>query len=192
MAMMNSDTGRRRSLRRAAVLAALVVMALVTAACGGSASTGAGGSSSTGASTLQQEALAVAHCMRSHGVPKFPDPPANGTIANGSIAGWHVGPDATGVSQSVYQSAINACRHLAPDAAPPSRAQQQQMLSKLLQFAKCMRSHGVPDFPDPDSTGLSVDHSMTLLPQYQRAYQACASLLPLNAPVKGFVPGGGS
>jgi hypothetical protein len=165
----------------------MVVMALLTAACAGSASTGAGGSSSTGASTLQQEALAVAHCMRSHGVPKFPDPPANG-----NIAGWHLGPDVTGVSQSVYQSAVNACRGLAPDAARLSQAQQQQMLPKVLQFAKCMRSHGVPDFPDPDSTGLSVDHSMTLLPQYQRAYQACASLLPPNAPVKGFVPGGGS
>jgi predicted small secreted protein len=185
MATMNSDTGRHRSLRRAAVLAALVVMALLTAACGGSTSTGAGGSSSTGASTLQQEKLAVAQCMRSHGVPKFPDPPANGNYS-------HLGPDIVGVSQSVYQSALNACRGLAPDAAALSRAQQQQMLGKLLPFAGCMRSHGVPNFPDPDSAGLQVDHSMTQLPQYQRAYQACSSLLPPNAPVKGFAPGGGS
>jgi predicted small secreted protein len=185
MATMNRDTGRHRSLRRAAALAALVVMALLTAACGGSTSTGAGGSSSTGASTLHQEELAVAQCMRSHGVPKFPDPPANGNIP-------HVGPDVVGVSQSVYQSAVNACRYLAPDAAPLSQAQLQQMLSKLLQFAGCMRSHGVPDFPDPDSVGLRVPHSMTQLPQYQRAYQACNSLLPRNAPVKGAAPGGGS
>ena len=185
---MNSDTGRHRSLRRAAVLAALVVMALLTAACGGSTSTGAGGSSSTGASTLHQEELAVAHCMRSHGVPKFPDPPANGNYS-------HIGPghgQIVGVSQSVYQSALNACRHLAPDAAPLSRAQQQQMLSKLLLFARCMRSHGVQNFPDPEGDGLSVDPSVTHLPQYQTAYQACKSLLPRNAPVKGAVPGGGS
>ena len=182
---MNSDTGRHRSLRRAAVLAALVVMALLTAACGGSTSTGAGGSSSTGASTLHQERLAVAQCMRSHGVPKFPDPPANGNIS-------HIGPESVGVSQSVYQSALNACRYLAPDAAPLSRAQQQQMLGKLLQFAGCMRSHGVPNFPDPDINGLSVDPSMTQLPQYQRAYQACSSLLPPNATIKGAAPGGGS
>jgi predicted small secreted protein len=184
MATMNSDTGRHRSLRQAAVLAALVVMALLTAACGGSTSTGAGGSSSTGASTLHQERLAVAQCMRSHGVPKFPDPPANGNIS-------HMGPDIVGVSQSVYQSALSACRHLAPDAAPLSRAQHQQMLSKLLQFARCIRSHGVPNFPDPDSVGLRVDPSVNL-PQYQTAYQACKSLLPRNGPVKGAAPGGGS
>jgi hypothetical protein len=185
MATMNSDTCRHRSLRRAAVLAAPVVMALLMAACGGSTSTGAGGSSSTETSILQHEKLAVAQCMRSHGVPKFPDPPANGNIS-------HIGPDIVGVSQSVYQSALNACRYLAPDAARLSRAQQQQMLSKVLQFARCMRSHGVPDFPDPDSDGLRVDQSMTQLPQYQRAYQACNTLLPSNAPVKGAAPGGGS
>ena len=177
---MNSDTGRRR----AGVLAALVVTALLTAACGGSTPTGAGGSSSTGASSLHQEELAVAQCMRSHGVPDFPDPAANGRP--------HVSPNSLGVSSSVYQSALNACRHLAPDATPTSQAQGQQMLSKVLQFARCMRSHDVPDFPDPDSTGLRVPHSMTQSPQYQRAYQACNSLLPPNAPVKGAAPGGGS
>jgi hypothetical protein len=125
--------------------------------------------------------------MRSNGVPKFPDPPANGDITQ-----IHDSPDSTGVSNSVYQSALNACRYLAPDAAPLSRAQQQQMLSKLLQFARCMRSHGVQNFPDPDNIGLRVLPSMTLLPQYQRAYQACKSVLPRNAPVKGAAPGGGS
>jgi predicted small secreted protein len=185
MATMNNDAGRHRDHRRAAVLAALVAMALLTAACGSSTPTGAGGSSSTGASTLHQEELAVARCMRSHGVPNFPDPQANGNIPN-------VNPDSLGVSNGVYQSALNACRHLAPDAAPASRAQVQQMLSKLLRFARCMRSHGVPNFPDPDSRGLRVDHSMTRLPQYQRAYQACKPLLPRNAPIKGAAPGGGS
>lgn len=182
---MNSDTGRHRGRRRAGVLAALVVTALLTAACGGSTPTGAGGSSSTGASTLHQEELAVAQCMRSHGVPDFPDPSANG----GRL---HVSPNSLGVSHSVYQSALNACRHLAPDATPTSQAQGQQMLSQVLQFARCMRSHDVPDFPDPDSSGLSVPHSMTQSPQYQRAYQACNSLLPPNAPVKGAAPGGGA
>ncbi len=182
---MNSNTCCNQGCRWAGVVAVLAVMALLTAACGGT-STGAGGSSSTGASTLHQEELAVARCMRSHGVPNFPDPSANGNIP-------HTSPDSLGVSNSVYQSALNACRHLAPDAdATPPSTQRQQMLSKLLQFARCMRSHGVPNFPDPDSVGLRVDPSMTQLPQYQRAYQACKSLLPRNAPVKGAAPGGGS
>ena len=178
---MNSYTGRRQ----AAVLAAVAAMALLTAACGGSSATGANSSPSTGASTLHQEELAVAQCMRAHGVPGFPDPPASGDRP-------HTSPDSLGVSSTVYQTALNACRHLAPDAAPPSLAQRQQMLGKVLQFARCMRSHGVPDFPDPDSVGLRVDPSMTQLPQYQRAYGACSSLLPRNAPVKGAAPGGRS
>ena len=183
---MNNDTGRRRAgVLAALVVTALVVTALLTAACGGSTSTGAGGSSSTGGSSLHQEELAVAQCMRSHGVPNFPDPSANGGIPQ-------TNPDSLGVSNSMYQSAVNACRHLAPDATPPSQAPGQQMLSQLVQFARCMRSHGVPNFPDPDSVGLRVDPSMTQLPQYQRAYQACKSLLPRNAPVKGAAPGGGS
>ena len=181
---MKSDTGRGRGRWRPAILAVLLAMTPLTAACGGTAD-GAGGSSSTRASTLYQEELAVAHCMRSHGVPNFPDPPANGGLPG-------LSPDSLGVSSSVYQSALNACRHLAPDAAPPSRAQTQRMLSQLLVFARCMRSHGEPSFPDPDSVGLSVPHSMTALPQYQRAYQACHSLLPSNAPVKGAAPGSGS
>lgn len=186
---MNSDTGRDRGHRRpgllAAVTMAVVAMALLTAGCGGGTSSGAGGSSSAGASKLQQEELAVAHCMRSHGVPKFPDPAANGDRS-------HTSPESLGVSDSVYQSALSSCRHLAPDAAPPSRAQRQQMLGQLLRFARCMRSHGEPDFPEPDSIGLRVPHSMTQLPQYQRAYQACKQLLPSNAPVKGAAPGGGA
>lgn len=179
---MSNDTGRRR----AAAVAVLVTMTLLTTACAGGTSTGAGSSSPTGASTLHQEELAVAQCMRSHGVPNFPDPAANGDRS-------HVSPDSLGVSTSVYQSALSGCRHLAPDAgATLSSGQQQQSLSKVLQFARCMRSHGVPDFPDPDSTGLRVDPSMTRLPQYQTAYQACKPLLPPDAPVKGASPGAGS
>jgi len=178
---MSNDTGGRR---RAAAVAALMITTLLTAACAGGTSTGAGSSSPTGASALHQEELAVAQCMRSHGVPNFPDPPANGDMSGLSA-------DRLGVSTTVYQSALNACRHLAPDAGA-TPASNPQALNKVLQFARCMRSHGVPDFPDPDSTGLRVDPSMTRLPQYQTAYRACNSLLPPDAPVKGASPGAGS
>jgi len=178
---MKTDTGRDRYRWRSGVLAVLVAMTPLMAACGGTAS-GADGSPSAGASAIYQEELAVAHCMRAHDVPNFPDPPANGDMSG-------VSPDSVGVSNSVYQSALNACRHLAPDAAPPSHAQTLRMLSELLRFARCMRSHDVPNFPDPDNVGLWVPPGMTRLPQYQRAYQACHSLLPPNAPIKGADPG---
>jgi hypothetical protein len=62
------------------------------------------------------------------------------------------------------------------------------VLSQVLTFSKCMRSHGVPNFPDPDSIGLQVPPGMTQSHQFQTAYGSCESLLPPNAPVKGLTP----
>jgi hypothetical protein len=50
-------------------------------------------------------------------------------------------------------------------------------------YAKCMRDHGVPGFPDPNSNGeLAVDSSSLGIdpdsPQYKAASDACAPLLP--------------
>ncbi len=85
-----------------------------------------------------------------------------------------------------------ACGGTSTGAGGSSSTGASTLHQEELAVARCMRSHGVPNFPDPDSVGLRVPHSMTQLPQYQRAYQACKSLLPRNAPVKGAAPGGGS
>jgi hypothetical protein len=75
-----------------------------------------------------------------------------------------------GVSSSQYQSAQNACEHLLPGGgvavndAPVtqclstgdcSMSLRQQLMNGMLEFSQCMRSHGVPNFPDPtiDSQG---------------------------------------
>ncbi|HEX3804405.1 MAG TPA: hypothetical protein VHV75_16365 [Solirubrobacteraceae bacterium] len=75
--------------------------------------------------------------MRAHGVPSFPDP------------GQHGGPGAPGESKSpAFQSASTTCDKSQPGGNPsppkPSRSRQLAMLH----FAKCMRTHGVPNFPD--------------------------------------------
>jgi hypothetical protein len=48
----------------------------------------------------------------------------------------------------------------------------------LLKLAQCMRAHGVPNFPDPPSTGgLIIPNSInTGSPAFQSAQRACASL----------------
>jgi hypothetical protein len=183
---MHHDKNHPRARRPAGVLAVTVGIALLTAACGGSTSTSAGGSSSTGASTAHQEELAFAQCMRTHGVPNFPDPDSNGFF--GITGGINI-------HSPQVQAAQTACRHLLPANyfQPPSHAQQQQDARQALKFAQCIRSHGVPGFPDPDSSGLlQVSPGMDRLPQYQTAYQACRSLLPTHVPLKGVAPGGGS
>ena len=61
--------------RAAAAIIATAALALLAAACGGSpSSTGPGGSSNAGGPASSQAAVAYARCMRSHGVPDFPDP----------------------------------------------------------------------------------------------------------------------
>jgi hypothetical protein len=53
---------------------------------------------------------------------------------------------------------------------------------ELAQFASCMRSHGEPNFPDPNAQGvLSVSSSSGIdpsTPQFQSAQRACSKYLP--------------
>jgi hypothetical protein len=232
MATMDNDTGRHQGRWRAGLLAALVVLAMLAAACSSSGSPQAGGSSA------RQQALAVARCMRSHGIPDFPNPNRNGTFTNlsqlkesGSQFDAASSPcrNLPGAQEVVYQQALvfvmcmrahgipdfpdpgsdggissggvtesdsqvnlaqSACQHLLPPSSGgvPSPAQQQQLLSQALRYSRCMRSHGVPDFPDPtgpEGKNVFVPSGPpgidTATPQYHAASNACHSLLPGSA-----------
>jgi hypothetical protein len=100
--------------------------------------------------------------MRSHGVPNFPDPPSGGGIPKGSA-------QELGVSSTQYKAAQTACQSLIPATGGSAQQQEQQcfassdcpppvvhrLLNVMREFSQCMRSHGVPNFPDPttDSQG---------------------------------------
>ena len=118
----------------------LAAAALMTAACG-SGSASAAGSSGTGQVRVQQ-ALAFAHCMRSHGVPNFPDPDSSGGIV---IKKTLLEP-----SYRAPRSARAACAHLLPKygLAMMTPAQEEQHQRQQLAMAACMRRHGFPNFPD--------------------------------------------
>ena len=158
---------RPLAARTAAVIIAAATVALL-AACGGPSSAGAapraGGSTSAGGATGSTSAVAYSDCMRSHGVPKYPDPGSNGAVPKGSAQEF-------GISDSQFQAAQGACRHLLPSGgALQQQAQQcfnagdcpaalvQQLLTAQREFAQCMRSHGVPNWPDPslDSEGRPI------------------------------------
>ncbi|TMC02664.1 MAG: hypothetical protein E6J41_29590 [Chloroflexi bacterium] len=153
--MMNNST---RAIIAAAVLALLAV------ACGnGASSTRSGGSAAAGGSSSSQSALAFSRCMRTNGVPNYPDPDSSGALRKGA-------PEQFGVSTSQFQSAQTACQHLLQDggtlqqcevAGACSQAQMQQMMTDDLAFARCMRSHGVPNWPDPTETGGRVVFSLS-------------------------------
>jgi hypothetical protein len=156
----------RRVARGLAALAALAGVAVLVAGCGGSnpgvaqvsnststSSTGRSGSGSPPTrNQIEHEALAFAQCMRSHGVSTFSDPTAHGLKI--SITPGHA-------TSPALQSAETACRHLLPSGPPPSEstAPSQAQIDALLAFARCLRSHGFPSFPDPTGSG-QLTHEM--------------------------------
>jgi hypothetical protein len=150
----------------------LAGLALLASGCGGSKSPavasvassttntqGSSSSNSSPAAAQGNKALAYSHCMRSNGVPNYPDPNSNGNLPKGDA-------QAFGVSTSQYQTAEQACGHLLPGSGSASltqclmtgdcpRSVVQPALEEGRKFARCMRSHGVPNWPDPtvDSVG---------------------------------------
>jgi hypothetical protein len=146
-------------------ITALVAVALVAAACGGSNGSGvAGGGSSSPSRSAQQSMLAFSRCMRSHGVPNFPDPVDGVDLPK-------ITPEILGVSSSQFNAAENACRNLLPPngvmsgnsrgysdvvercivggICPPAVTHWLQ--DKELEYARCMRAHGLPSWPDPST-----------------------------------------
>ncbi len=96
--------------------------------------------------------------MRSHGVPDFPDPPSNGAVPKGDAQRF-------GVSNTEFQAAQTACRHLYPVSSGSIQQCEttgycpqvvvQNALTIMRRYASCLRSDGVPNWPDPtiDSEG---------------------------------------
>jgi hypothetical protein len=168
-----------------ASVAAAAAFSLLAAGCGGSASPRVAivGSATTAANTTAATAptdnglLAFSSCMRSNGVPSFPDPQR---FVGGNVK---LTLHQLQASSPQLQAAMNACNHLLPTnggSGPQETTQQlRTQLADGLSFARCMRSHGLSRFPDPTSQGqLTVEmvqaqgidvHSPTVL----RAVQAC-------------------
>lgn len=117
-------------------------------------------------------------CMRKHGVTNFPDPNSQGVIQFGSSQG--IDPNSP-----TFQSARTTCQKLLPNGGQPTPAQQAQRQQEVLAFSKCMRAHGIKDFPDPSNGGLQLSGGpgSDLNPdnaQFRAAQQACQGKLPFK------------
>src|SRR5580704_682779 len=130
-----------------------VAVALLVSACGGSkkppASTVSG--RSAGTNSVVKDAYRYSACMRSHGVTNFGDPHVSSNGNSVQIA-VHVDPAIT--ESPDFKSAQKSCAHIMPAPSNgPSPAQVQAHTDAILAFAKCMREHGFPKFPDPNNQG---------------------------------------
>jgi hypothetical protein len=117
--------------------------------------------------------------MRGHGIGDFPDPnSSNGGLLLQAHAGSDLDPN-----NPRFRAAAQACKSLAPKA-PTSGPGQARAAAAMLSYSRCMRAHGISDFPDPSGNG-----SLALKgkpggdldpnnPQFQAADKACHGKLP--------------
>jgi hypothetical protein len=93
--------------------------------------------------------------MRNHGVTNFPDPKVSSS-GPGDTAIAMVVPAQLSQSPN-FKSATKACRGILPVANNISSAEvarlEQARKQDLLAFARCLRAHGLTNFPDPTSQG---------------------------------------
>jgi hypothetical protein len=176
---------RRHRLVPAAVVAA-AVFALLAAGCGGGGSSGtAGWSALTNAPTTTTQngtpasALAFARCMRSHGIPNWPDPNSRGLFDKSKL-------QQLGLSVSHVRALEEGpCNIPLPGArgytiTPADRAD-------YLEAAACMRTHGFPDFPDPtfrdDNVQTNIPSSISQdSSRFKSAAETCTRLIPAGLP----------
>jgi hypothetical protein len=195
--------GRRRRRRHVLpVAAALLGLGLATAACSSGPSTPgvAGASSGTTPTTAATASgnqpqrlgsaaaqLAYSQCMRAHGVSNFPDPNSQGQLiiqGNGSSG---LDPNS-----ATFKAAEQVCQSKLPKPTP---AQQAQNYSNALRMSRCMRAHGLKDFPDPSaSSGGAIrissggPNSSSDLNPNNPLFQAAQKVCMPNAP---HLPAGG-
>ena len=180
-----------RFVRWSMAPAALVALALVASACGGSARAG----SNSSGETADDQLVAWTKCMRDHGVDVDADSDGEGrfriAIGPGAGRGDEAPAGAKGGPDARTEAAMKACEDKMPkmgeDLTPEERAQLED---QLLEFAKCMREHGI-DMPDPGEGGFiqkrvqngSGDDTFSSGPdpeseEFRAAEEACADKLP--------------
>lgn len=189
--------GRHRLLVCTAVAATLLA-AILFAGCGSTSnnggvahlnspasastppSSGSAGASGYSRTALMNDALKYSACMRAHGLSNFPDP----TEGSNGLPSWtiHAGESSglnTGSPQ--YQTAQHACKNDLPNLGSQTPAAKASADANALKYVTCMRSHGEPDFPDPNGQGvIEINNATGILnpnsPQYMKAQTACRKL----------------
>jgi hypothetical protein len=155
-----TTTGALGAHSRLLSVALAAVGCVTLAACGTSGSppsTSTNPSTSTGPYGPANSPAALSRCMRANGVSGFPDPIAGPDGGEGLPLTMNSDGSLTAEGKTfagpALRSAERACKaYLPPAGGPPPQVSAEQQ-RKALAFARCMRAHGVPNFPDPAFSG---------------------------------------
>jgi hypothetical protein len=150
----------------------IVSVVLLGSGCG----TGSSKSDTRGGQDASRS-LAFAVCMRSLGISRFPDPKISYSGNHGQIT---LSLSNVDIGSPRFRSAHQTCERLSSGGGVPSAAASPTLLAQQLRYSLCMRSHGVPNFPDPDKQGgFTFDNRVvnTKSSQFQMAQTTCGKLL---------------
>jgi len=137
----------------------MLLLCLALTGCGDG---GNGGGTSGGQTRTQRDAQMRAltaemiECLRRNGVPDLPDATFD-SAGNPQAPGpqWDPAnnPQVATALQGPCKPILERVEALAkaPPEEPPAMSAED--LAKVGEYAKCMREHGLPDFPDADNTG---------------------------------------
>lgn len=194
--------------KRTSWIAGIVSLGMIAIGCAEATDAGGVASLSDGANAAGEAAeqdesfedalLAYTRCMRREGV-EMPDPEeveggsfvvggsaevqgeggggdgGGSMVAAAPVAGAPVGSG----SLAEFEAADAKCSHLLPESATLSPEEEAELQDKMLEFARCMRQHGV-DMPDPPANGPQVGVTLADIedPAFQKAQDACGSIMP--------------
>ena len=167
---------------------AAAAVAALAAGCGSSAPASSSASQDAATTDPAGAFAAFGACMRSHGLTSYPDPKVSASAGGINVT---ISPGGLDPNSPAFKSASQACGHLLPHGGAPAATSPQEQTQNL-RFASCMRTHGVPNFPDPDHDGAftlpsGIDQQA---PQFQRAMKACANVEPSSLSILNQPPSG--
>jgi hypothetical protein len=174
---------------RLAALALLPALALGLQGCGGGNGGGTGAAKTASDDAKMRK---FAQCMRDNGVDM--QDPKDGRIEIRASAGSSAGAGPMRTDPKI-EAAQKKCAHLMPNGGKPRKPSTEE-LAKMRAYSKCMREHGIGDFPDPNadggiqirqSPGSDMDPSTQT---YKAADKACQKYQPKGAKGAGPVMGG--
>ena len=139
--------------------ATLLLTALLTVGIAGCDSGGSGGKPAASASAAADRGQLLAlgqewvQCLRNKGLTRMPDAEVSQDgYLEFPVRGYNWKEDL-----QKHKDTIEACRSI-EDRYPPNAFRPKQQFSaddlrKLAAYAECVRQHGIPAFPDPNSAG---------------------------------------